>query len=214
MVRPLKRILKGVALEQPLQRWLVDLDREIRDVEGKQTIEAEFTSGTFVNNIIIALEDLIKELIMESSASRIDYSAIIADIETRLAMISQPRDYTFLWPVGSIFISVVATNPAILLGFGTWVAFGTGRFLVGIDTGDADFDVVKETGGAKTHKHSVDVASTVSGGPSAPTAVASGTGATVATSTHTHNVDPAAVDSTIVSNIPPYIVCYFWERQS
>ena len=214
MVRPLKRILKGVALEQPLQRWLVDLDREIKDAEGKQTIEAESTSGTFVNNIIIALEDLIKELIMESSASRIDYSAIIADIETRLAMISQPRDYTFLWPVGSIFISVVATNPAILLGFGTWVAFGTGRFLVGIDTGDADFDVVKETGGAKTHKHSVDVASTVSGGPSATTEVASGTGATVATSTHTHNVDPAAVDSAIVSNIPPYIVCYFWERQS
>ena len=214
MVRPLKRILKGVALEQPLQRWLVDLDREIESVESKQTVEVESASGTFVNNIIIALEDLIKKLVMESSASRRDYSAIIADIETRLAMISQHRDYAFLWPVGSIFISVVATNPAILLGFGTWVAFGTGRFLVGIDTSDADFDVVKETGGAKTHKHSVDVPSIASGPPSATATIASGTGATVATDTHTHNVDPAAVDSAIVSNVPPYIVCYFWERQS
>ena len=213
MVRPLKRILKGVALEQPLQRWLVDLDREIDTLESKQIMESS-ASGTLVNNIIIALEDLIKEFVMESSASRIDYSAIIADIETRLAMISQPRDYTFLWPVGSIFISVVATNPAILLGFGTWVAFGTGRFLVGIDTSDADFDVVKETGGAKTHKHSVDVPSIASGPPSATATIASGTGATVATDTHTHNVDPAAVDSAIVSNVPPYIVCYFWERQS
>jgi len=192
MIKPLKRILKGVALEQPLQRWLTDLSREIDTIGSGQIIETE-------------------------STSRIDYSAIIADIETRLAMISQPRDSrdsTFLWPVGSIFISVVATNPTILLGFGTWVAFGTGRFLVGIDTSDADFDVVKETGGAKIHKHSVDVASTVSEGPSATIEVASGTGATVATSTHTHNVDPAAVDSAIVSNIPPYIVCYFWERQS
>ena len=54
------------------------------------------------------------------------------------------------WPVGSVFIAVVATNPNTLLGFGTWSAFGTGRTLVGIDTGDPDFDVVEETGGAKT----------------------------------------------------------------
>ena len=54
------------------------------------------------------------------------------------------------WPVGSVFIAVVSTNPNTLLGFGTWSAFGTGRTLVGIDTGDPDFDVVEETGGAKT----------------------------------------------------------------
>ena len=54
------------------------------------------------------------------------------------------------YPVGSIYIAVVSTNPATLLGFGTWSAFGTGRTLVGIDTGDTDFDVVEETGGAKT----------------------------------------------------------------
>ena len=54
------------------------------------------------------------------------------------------------YPVGSIYIAVVSTNPATLLGFGTWSAFGTGRTLVGIDTGDVDFDVVEETGGAKT----------------------------------------------------------------
>jgi microcystin-dependent protein len=55
------------------------------------------------------------------------------------------------WPVGSIFISTVATDPATLLGGGTWVAFGTGRVLVGIDAGQTEFDTVLETGGAKTH---------------------------------------------------------------
>ena len=84
MVRPLKRILRGVALEQPFQSWLVDLDREIKDIEGKQTIEAEFTSETFVNNIIIALEDLIKELIMESSAR--DYATAIENAELKNIM--------------------------------------------------------------------------------------------------------------------------------
>lgn len=54
------------------------------------------------------------------------------------------------WPIGSVFISVVSTSPATLLGFGTWSAFGAGRVLIGLDSGDTDFDVVEETGGAKT----------------------------------------------------------------
>jgi len=55
------------------------------------------------------------------------------------------------YPVGSIYISVVSTNPATLLGFGTWTAFATGRTLVGIDAEQTEFDTVEETGGAKTH---------------------------------------------------------------
>jgi hypothetical protein len=54
------------------------------------------------------------------------------------------------WPVGSVFITVSATAPATLLGGGTWEAIGTGRVLVGLDSGDTDFDTVEETGGAKT----------------------------------------------------------------
>jgi hypothetical protein len=56
------------------------------------------------------------------------------------------------YPVGSVYMNASdSTNPATLLGFGTWVAFGAGKVPVGIDASDADFDTAEETGGAKTH---------------------------------------------------------------
>ena len=58
------------------------------------------------------------------------------------------------FPVGSIFVAVVATNPSALLGYGTWTSFAAGRMMVGYDAGDPDFDTVLETGGSKTANHS------------------------------------------------------------
>ena len=66
-----------------------------------------------------------------------------------------PGDVSACWPVGSVFISVVSTNPATLLGFGSWSAFGAGRMLVGFNAADTDFDADEKTGGAKTHTLSV-----------------------------------------------------------
>jgi hypothetical protein len=52
----------------------------------------------------------------------------------------------------------VTTNPATLLGFGTWVAFGAGRVPVGLSGSDSLFDTLEETGGSKNatlveHQH-------------------------------------------------------------
>lgn len=89
------------------------------------------------------------------------------------------------FPVGSVFIGVVSTNPATLLGYGTWAAFGAGRVLVGLDSGDTDFDTVEETGGAKTV-----AAAGSNSAPSISGATANGTtGATVSDhAAHTHSV--------------------------
>lgn len=107
------------------------------------------------------------------------------------------------FPIGSIFISVVSTNPNTLLGYGTWVAFAAGKVLIGLDSGDADFDTVKETGGQKTidlaHTHdSHSIAGSRTGNPSAD----------YLNGPETHSSELSNVQS--VMN--PYIVVYIWER--
>lgn len=60
----------------------------------------------------------------------------------------------FIYPVGSIYISINSTNPSKWFG-GTWVAFGSGRTLVGLDTAQTEFNTINKTGGTKTHNHKI-----------------------------------------------------------
>lgn len=100
------------------------------------------------------------------------------------------------WPVGSVFISVVDTNPATLLGFGTWAAFAAGRVLVGLDASDAAFDTLEETGGAKT----VAAAGTVSQPTVTMNAITSVINhthtVTITDPGHTHTLPVGATDDT------------------
>lgn len=69
-----------------------------------------------------------------------------------------------VYPVGSIYINAgSSTNPATLLGFGTWEAFGAGKVLVGLNGSDTDFDTLEETGGAKTVTSTGSISGTVGG---------------------------------------------------
>lgn len=137
------------------------------------------------------------------------------------------------WPVGSVYYSTSTANPAVTFGFGTWTAIGQGRFVVGYNPGDADFNTVKKTGGSKTHTHGgatggttltrshlpaegLDVTIPIyTGGGGGTTGVdknptADGN-ATYTTENmgsgqpHTHSISSA-------SNLPPYIALVMWER--
>ena len=125
------------------------------------------------------------------------------------------------YPVGSLYMNASnATNPATLLGFGTWAAFGAGRVLVGIDSSDTDFDGAEETGGSKTHAlttgelapHNHAVGSNDSGtGPGGAAGNQehvrdAGVGNGPATSTSTTG------SGTAHNNVQPYIVVYMWKR--
>lgn len=124
-----------------------------------------------------------------------------------------------VWPVGSVFLSVVDTDPNTLLGFGTWSRIAEGEFLVGFKSGDADFGISEGTGGSKTHTHDtdVDIDSTTSDGPSETTEVDNNlddSTVNVASNNHTHDTDPVLQTFTSGDNsdLPPYFTIYVWKR--
>lgn len=78
-----------------------------------------------------------------------------------------------MYPVGSIYMSVKNTNPSTYFG-GTWVAWGTGRVPVGVNTSDGNFNTVEKTGGTSavtlsasqipSHTHAKGTLAAASGG--------------------------------------------------
>lgn len=141
-----------------------------------------------------------------------------------------------VYPVGSIYISTVNTNPATVFGVGTWATFGNGRVLVGNNSADSDFDTAEKTGGAKTnssiisHTHTISVTdpghSHIQSLNSASSGSLSGYSTDASTSTlaisgynTTRNttgitaseVAPAGALSSI-NIMDPYIVVYMWKR--
>ena len=77
------------------------------------------------------------------------------------------------------YMSTKSTNPSTYFG-GTWVAWGSGRVPVGINTSDSNFNTVEKTGGAST------VALTTAQMPSH--SHAKGSLATASAGAHTHNL--------------------------
>lgn len=55
-----------------------------------------------------------------------------------------------IYPVNSIYMSVVNQNPAQLFGVGTWVRIAKGEFLIGVSEGEYD---AESEGGSFYHKH-------------------------------------------------------------
>lgn len=148
-----------------------------------------------------------------------------------------------IYPVGSIYMSTVSTNPATLFGFGTWEAMPAGRVLLaqGKSSWGTTYNA-GSTGGEATHQL------TVGEMPSH-----NHTGSTNTTGNHSHNTpttgtyegngkgyDPGGGNNpnytqcftseagshshTITiqntgssqshNNMQPYIVCYIWKRVS
>jgi hypothetical protein len=143
-----------------------------------------------------------------------------------------------VYPVGSIYINAaVSTNPNTLLGFGTWTAFGAGKVIVGLDSADALFDTLEETGGSKdaivvSHTHTATSTSTVTDPghshalPLAPRLggdAFAGNGSGVYTTTPTNSNTTGITVATATTNtstgssgtnanVQPFIVVRMWKR--
>jgi hypothetical protein len=136
-----------------------------------------------------------------------------------------------IYPIGSIYTSTVSTNPSTLFGFGTWVAFGAGRVLIGdgggyaagATGGSADAIVVSHTHSATTtstdsgHTHGISPGAWTDGGGKVEGNSFSFGGKVTATQTSTANITSSTSISTTGSsgtgaNLQPYVVVYMWNR--
>ena len=121
-----------------------------------------------------------------------------------------------MYPVGSIYFNAaVATNPATLLGFGTWAAYAAGRVMVG-KAASGTFDTLNATMGAETDSHALSIAElpahthTLLGGgfdgssgaePGSTTSSNLGQGGSTGSgAAHSHDI------------VQPSIVVYMWKR--
>jgi hypothetical protein len=136
-----------------------------------------------------------------------------------------------LYPVGSVYLSTLATNPHDLFGFGTWVATAQGQALVG-KAASGTFATAGATPGAETvnlaHNHATDAQGAHShsgttsngnynGGASNVLTQASSfsppghnhTFGTDVQGLHGHNIDTRLG---VTSVVQPSLVVYVWTR--
>jgi len=121
-----------------------------------------------------------------------------------------------VYPVGSIYISVNNTNPSTFIG-GTWVAWGSGKVPVGVDTGQTEFNSVEKIGGAKTASTSYTPAGTNSGGAVTahtytPAGKNTGTAVTMNAVELTHSGGAVQSHTLTTSEIPSHSHSYYTPR--
>jgi hypothetical protein len=195
----------------------------LADSDANKVISgADFnTEFTAVQTAINTKADLAGSASQAFSATTAAAGTNTTQVATTAFVLNPLNIADVVYPVGAIFTTVTAyANSAAVvavIGGTTWVAFGAGKVLVGLDSGDTDFDTVEETGGAKTDSHTLTTAeipahthtygkSTTSENMSIDDisglrgAATSNTGSTGGGGAHTHDI------------VQPYIVVYFWKR--
>lgn len=202
-----------------------EIDTEFNNIATAVATKADLSSPTFTGTPSLPTGATAVTQSVSDSSTKL---ATTAFVQAALAV---------LYPVGSIYTNAtVNTNPATLLGFGTWTAFGAGRVMVGLDAGNSLFDTVEETGGSAnavvvshTHTatvtdpgHSHSAVSTnnltsrigVTGGPGGPSwfADTAGSPTTSAAATGISVTNASSGVSGTNANYQPYITVYMWKR--
>lgn len=147
----------------------------------------------------------------------INGKALTGNITITAADIGISAIFLAAHPVGDIYLSVNPTNPGTLYG-GTWVAWGSGRVPVGVNTSDTDFKTVEKTGGAKTHtltvqeipNHAHDL-NAVNEGVDNPNGEYH-PGWTFNKQYTAQVMSASTGGGQAHNNLQPYITCYMWKR--
>lgn len=205
-----------------------EIDTEFNNIATAVATKADLASPTFTGTPALPTGTT---AVTQSAGNNTTAIATTAFVQAAIAL---------LYPVGSIYTNATSsTNPGTLLGFGTWVAFGAGRVMVGFDSSNALFDTAEETGGSAnainvSHTHTATSTSTVTDpthqhisfgtagggyntgvlGPSSSNS--NGNYVTAAASTGVTVATSTSIStegsSGTNANYQPYITVYMWKR--
>lgn len=163
----------------------------------RSAITADGGTGTLAYYVVLAQISVTAGLttITNDNISAVDVSGVG----------SKNIDFTTLinniYPVGSIYISLNDVSPSEFIG-GVWERVAGGRVLVGVDPSNNSFDASRKTGGQAVLPLFADTKFGYSGGSYSDRMVIGNNDTT--TGFHSRNI----------SNYPPYITAYMWERVS
>jgi len=200
-----------------------EIDTEFNNIATAVATKADLASPTFTGTPTLPTGTV---AVTQANGSNTTTIATTAFVQAAIAL---------LYPVGSIYTNAsVSTNPATLLGFGTWTAFAAGRVMVGFDAGNALFDTAEETGGSAdaitvSHTHTATVSETphshtyddvgrtafAFGSTSGPdfNSTQTATSTTTATASTGITVSNSTTGSSGTNaNYQPYITVYIWKR--
>jgi len=198
-----------------------EIDTEFNSIATAIATKADLSSPTFTGTPTLPTGTIATTQSSSDSSTKLATTAFVQSV------------LQALYPVGSIYSNATSsTNPATLIGFGTWTAFGAGKVMVGLDSGDATFSTVGNTGGSKdaivvSHTHTATSTVTDSGHAHtggvasytnpANTGGGSASGGTSNTGTATTGITVGTTISSTGSsatgaNLMPYVVVYMWKR--
>lgn len=208
-----------------------EIDTEFNNIATAVATKADLSSPTFTGTPSLPTGTTGVTQSTSDDSTKLATTAFVQDIADAIK--------NALYPVGSIYTnSSVSTNPGTLLGFGTWVAFGAGRVMVGFNASNSLFDSAEETGGSAdaivvSHSHTATSTVTDPGHlhstalyyrPDSASGAAqnyaqntTGFGSQISTNSNTTGVTVATSISTTGSsatnaNYQPYITVYMWKR--
>ena len=196
-----------------------EIDTEFNNIATAIATKADLASPTFTGTPTLPTGTIATT---QSTGNNTTALATTAFVKAALAA---------MYPVGSIYTNAsVSTNPATLLGFGTWTAFAAGRVMVGFNASNALFDTAEETGGSAdaitvSHTHTATVTDpghlhtqteynqpgigNAGGGGARVNAQTANTGsATTGISVAVSTTGSSGTNA----NYQPYITVYMWKR--
>ena len=196
-----------------------EIDAEYTAIASAIASKADINSPTFTGTPTLPSGTIATTVADNTdSSTKLATTAFVQSVKTIILQ--------SVFPVGAIYTSYnVSTDPATVLGFGTWSAI-EGKVLAGYQSGDSDFGTAGGTGGQKDavvvqhnhgitdpgHNHTVSTyyTSTIASGNALPLLYQTTT-RTTSTSTTGITINNEGESGT-GKNLQPYVTVYMWRR--